>query len=248
MMKRYKCTISYDGAQFYGYQIQPYTRTVQGELEEALKKLHKGTPICVTASGRTDTKVHAKGQVLHFDSPLSIPLNKWPLALNRLLPEDIAVLRVDNVAESFHARFDAVGKEYRYVIRLQKEKDPFTRFYQYQYPFLVNVSAMEEASRHLMGTHDFTSFCSAKTDVGDKVRTVNEITVTEKADLLIIRFVGTGFLYNMVRILVGTLLEVGSGKRTPQSMQAVLQARDRDAAGKTAPPHGLYLWEVFYNS
>lgn len=247
MMKRYKCTISYDGACFYGYQIQPSARTVQGELEAALKKLHKGIPIRVTASGRTDTKVHAKGQVIHFDSPLKIPVDKWPIAFNRMLPDDIAILQVDEVSTDFHARFAAIRKEYRYVVRLNKEKDPFTRFYQYHYPFELDVSLMKEASGFLVGTHDYTSFCSAKTEVEDKVRTVHEITMIEQENRLIFRFVGTGFLYNMVRILVGTLLEVGSGKRTPESMQSVLEARDRDAAGKTAPPHGLYLWKVFYD-
>lgn len=244
-MKRYLCTIAYDGTQFNGYQIQPQGRTVQAELETALKNMHK-QPVKVTASGRTDASVHAKGQVIHFDSSLNIPVGKWEIALNRLLPEDIAVHRVEQVANSFHARFDAVGKEYRYFLRLSQEKDPFTRFYQYHYPHPLDLCAMEEASNHFIGTHDFTSFCSAKTEVQDKVRTINEISLTKQEDTLMIRFVGNGFLYNMIRILVGTLLEVGSGKRTPETMSELLAARDRNVAGKTAPPHGLYLWEVFY--
>lgn len=244
-MKRYKCTIAYDGARFNGYQIQPIGRTVQGELEAALTTMHK-QPMKVVASGRTDASVHAKGQVIHFDSPLDIPVDKWKIAFNRLLPDDIAVLQVQNVADTFHARYDAIGKEYRYFIRLSKEKDPFTRLYRYHYPYELDVSAMEEASNYFIGTHDFTSFCSAKTEVEDKVRTVTEITLIKQDDTLVIRFVGNGFLYNMVRILVGTLLEVGSGKRTPYSMPELLSARNRQVAGKTAPPHGLYLWRVFY--
>lgn len=245
-MQRYKCVISYDGALFNGYQVQPNQRTVQGEIEDVLQKMHKGTLIRVTASGRTDTKVHAKQQVIHFDSSLNILPEDWHRALNNLLPEDISVVKVKAVPDTFHARFDAVRKEYRYFIRLSKGKDPFTRFYQYNYPYELNIEAMEVASKYLIGTNDYTSFCSAKTNVDDKVRTVEEITFNKQDDLLVITFVGTGFLYNMVRILVGTLLEVGSGRRDPETMEQILLQKDRTAAGKTAPPHGLYLWKVFY--
>lgn len=245
-MKRYKCVISYDGTFFYGYQVQPNKRTVQGELESALAKMHKVSNVRVTASGRTDTKVHAKGQVVHFDSPLNISPENWRRALNRLLPEDISIVEVDVVDNTFHARFDAVRKEYRYFIRLSDSKDPFTRFYQYRYPYEIKISEMERASKYLIGTHDFTSFCSAKTDIEDKVRTIEQITFNKEDELLIISFVGTGFLYNMVRILVGTLLEVGSGRRTSQSIKETLLKKDRTTAGKTAPPQGLYLWNVFY--
>ncbi|MEH7500923.1 tRNA pseudouridine(38-40) synthase TruA [Neobacillus drentensis] len=246
-MPRYKCIISYDGSGFSGYQVQPNKRTVQSVLEAVLAKMHKGDLVKVVGSGRTDAGVHAKGQVIHFDSPLLIPANKWEKALNSLLPEDITVLSAVSVDESFHARFDAKGKEYRYVLHLSQKRDPFQRKFAYQYPYGLNVDSMEQASKFFLGTHDFTSFCAAKTEVEDKVRTIESINFTLKDELLTIRFVGNGFLYNMVRILVGTLLEVGSGERSPEDIPIILAHKDRRLSGKTAPGHGLYLWEVFYD-
>ncbi|MFC4803388.1 tRNA pseudouridine(38-40) synthase TruA [Neobacillus sp. GCM10023253] len=245
-MQRYKAIISYDGTGFLGYQVQPKGRTVQAELEAALEKIHKGIPVKVTASGRTDAGVHAKGQVIHFDSPLAIPEDRWVVALNSLLPEDLAVLFVEKADNAFHSRFDAAGKEYRYQLQLSGFRDPFQRNYVYRYPYALNLEAMREASRYLLGTHDFTSFCAAKTEVQGKVRTIKEIGFLLDGDLLTIRFVGTGFLYNMVRILVGTLLAVGSGDLSPEEIPSILEKKDRSVAGKTAPARGLYLWEVFY--
>ncbi|MEH7480619.1 tRNA pseudouridine(38-40) synthase TruA [Neobacillus drentensis] len=246
-MARYKCIISYDGSGFSGYQVQPNKRTVQSVLEAVLSKMHKGDTVKLVGSGRTDAGVHAKGQVIHFDSPLLIPADKWEKALNSMLPEDISVLKVVPVTESFHARFDAKGKEYRYVLHLSQKRDPFQRKFAYQYPYRLNLQAMEHASKLFLGTHDFTSFCAAKTEVVDKVRTIESIDFTSKDELLTIRFVGNGFLYNMVRILVGTLLEVGSGERSPEDIPIILAHKDRRLSGKTAPGHGLYLWEVFYD-
>jgi len=245
-MQRYKCTISYDGTLFSGYQVQPGKRTVQSEIEEALRKLHKGRTIRISASGRTDAGVHARGQVIHFDSPLQIPEDRWVKALHSLLPDDIAILKVEKAAPDFHARFDAKGKEYRYFIRLSDVKDPFTRHYQFQYGYHLNIEKMKEAASYLIGTHDFTSFCSAKTEVEDRVRTLQRIEIDKDGDQLMFRFAGDGFLYNMVRILVGTLLEAGRGLRQPAEMKAILAGKDRSLAGKTAASHGLYLWEVFY--
>lgn len=245
-MQRYKCTVSYDGTGFFGYQVQPNKRTVQSELEEALLKLHKGKEVKVTASGRTDAGVHAKGQVIHFDTDLGIPDNRWPVALNSLLPDDISILSAEKAEDSFHARFDAAGKEYRYFLYLSKQRDPFSRHYAYQFPYQVDVEQMREAGRLLLGTHDFTSFCSAKTEMEDKVRTIKEITINQEGDMLSFRFIGNGFLYNMVRILVGTLLEIGSGDRNAEEIPELLRKKDRRLAGKTAPAHGLYLWKVFY--
>ncbi|WP_338450542.1 tRNA pseudouridine(38-40) synthase TruA [Niallia oryzisoli] len=245
-MQRYKCTISYDGTLFSGYQVQPQKRTVQSEIEEALKKLHKGSPIRITASGRTDAGVHARGQVIHFDSPLHIPEDKWVNALHSLLPDDIAVKKVEKAAPDFHARFDATGKEYRYFVRLSNYKDPFTRHYQFQYGYPLDIKQMKAAADYLVGTHDFTSFCSAKTEVEDRVRTILRVGIEMSREQLMFRFVGDGFLYNMVRILVGTLLETGRGLHQPEDMKTILAGKDRSLAGKTAAAHGLYLWEVFY--
>lgn len=246
MDMRIKCTAAYDGTGYSGYQVQPNKRTVQGEIESALAKLHKGRKIAISASGRTDAGVHAKGQVFHFDTPLRLPEEKWAVALNSLLPADISILKAEIAEADFHSRFDAVGKEYRYFIHLSKSRDPFKRNYAYQFPYALDLEAMEMAKKHLVGTHDFTSFCSAKTEVEDKVRTLESIELIKEDDMLIFRFAGNGFLYNMVRILVGTLLEVGQGERNPIQMGEVLESRDRRCAGKTAPAHGLYLWEVHY--
>lgn len=248
-MQRYKCIVAYDGSNFSGYQIQPNARTVQGELEEALAKIHKGMDIKVIASGRTDAHVHAVGQTIHFDSTLRIPAEKWKIALNSLLPDDICVKDVTAVHPTFHARFDVISKEYRYKVQLGRERDVFTRKYVYHYPYSLEIDKMREALPFLLGTHDFTSFCSAKTEVEDKVRTIFEIEILEpKRDELVFRFVGSGFLYNMVRILVGTLLDVGNGVIRPCQINEIIEKKNRAFAGKTVPGHGLYLWKVNYDN
>lgn len=245
-MKTYKMTIAYDGSGFAGYQVQPGQRTVQAELEKALKKIHKGTPIHVTASGRTDSKVHAKGQVIHFDSPYILGPSDWRRALNALLPGDIAIVEAEEAEPGFHARFHAAGKEYRYMIWRPEVKDPFKRDYMYHYPWPLDINAMKAAAAALTGTHDFTSFCSVKTEVQDKVRTLDSIEIIEKGPVLELQFKGNGFLYNMVRILTGTLLDAGAGRKKPDEFPGILGAKDRSRAGKTAPGHGLYLWKVHY--
>lgn len=245
-MRRYKCIVSYDGSSFFGYQLQPNKRTIQGEIENVLQRLHKGQYVRIQASGRTDAGVHAIGQVFHFDSPLQIPMFKWEKALNSLLPKDITIKEVEEVSIDFHSRFDVVGKEYRYFVHLTNKRDPFRRNFVYSYPFSLDSEAIKRGMSHLIGTHDFTSFCSAKTEVENKVRTIYFIKLIEENDMLIFKFSGNGFLYNMVRIMVGTLLEIGRGDREPDSILEVLEKRDRSFAGKTAPAEGLYLWEVKY--
>jgi tRNA pseudouridine38-40 synthase len=208
--------------------------------------MHKGSSVKISASGRTDAGVHAKGQVIHFDSPLSLPVEKWELALNSMLPEDISVLSVKEADPAFHARFDANGKEYRYYLNQSPKRDPFQRNYAFHYPYPLNLEAMREASAYLLGTHDFSSFCSARTEVEDKVRTIKTIEILQDEEKVSFHFIGNGFLYNMVRILVGTLIEVGSGKRKSEEIMEILEKRDRRYAGKTAPGQGLYLWQVLY--
>lgn len=246
-MPRLKVTLAYDGTNFAGYQIQPNTRTVQGELEQALMKLHKGKHVRTVASGRTDAGVHAKGQVVHFDSDLKIPEQNWKKALQTNVPEDIAIRQVEYVHDNFHARYDVTKKEYRYRILVSDTLDVFRRLYTYHVPYPLDVEAMKEALQYIIGTHDFTSFCSMKTDVEEKTRTIFNAELFQEKDEIIFRFVGNGFLYNMVRILVGTVLEIGMGKRQSSDMQKILAARSREQAGKTAPPHGLILWSVSYD-
>lgn len=245
---RVKCIVSYDGTHFSGYQVQPNKRTVQSEIEAVLTKLHKGQLVKVQASGRTDANVHAVGQVIHFDTTLTIPLEKWPYALNSLLPNDIVILEAEYVSDHFHSRFNARKKQYRYKISTQKIPNVFKRDYTYHFPYALDIGSMKKACHHLCGTHDFTSFCVAKTEVEDKVRTIYSIEFIEEGADLILCFTGNGFLYNMVRILTGTLLEVGQGKKTPDQIPSILKGKDRSLSGKTAPGHGLYLWEVYYDN
>ncbi|ALC83364.1 MULTISPECIES: tRNA pseudouridine(38-40) synthase TruA [Bacillus] len=246
---RIKLILSYDGSRFYGFQVQPNQRTVQEELEKALKVLHKSKEkISVISSGRTDSGVHAVGQCVHFDSPLSIPDHKWPYALNSLLPPDIVVRQAETVDESFHARYGTSWKEYRYFIDTSKHPDVFRRLYSYHYPYPFELKAMQEAGNLLVGTHDFTSFCSPKSGKENKVRTIYKLEWEKTDEGLQMIIVGNGFLYNMVRIIVGTLLAVGSGKISLDHITDIIEAKNRQAAGKKAPAHGLYLWQVNYDN
>jgi len=244
-MKRYKCIVAYDGTKYSGYQLQPKDSTVQEQIEKVLSKLHK-REVKTYASGRTDAGVHAKGQVLHFDSELPIAVDKFPRVINGFLPEDILFVSMEEVPDDFHARYDAKGKEYRYFVRYAKERDPFSRNYSYHYRYSLDVEAMRKAAQDLIGEHDFTSFCSLKTATTNRVRTIKSIDILFDGENLEFRFVGNGFLYNMVRILVGTLLEIGNGRKAVDSIPEILDKKDHRAAGKKAPAHGLYLWKVFY--
>ncbi|MCM3086878.1 tRNA pseudouridine38-40 synthase [Bhargavaea ginsengi] len=246
-MPRIKLIIAYDGSGFEGYQIQPKGRTVQGELEQALSVIHKGTAVRVHASGRTDAGVHASGQVVHFDTPLGIPDNRWAMALNTRLPGAIRILSAETVPDGFHARFSATGKTYRYIWHLSDVISPFRRYF--TTPSLgvtPDVARMEAGARHLIGTHDFTSFCSAKTDVEDKVRTIESIRFERQGEELHMVISGSGFLYNMVRIIAGTLWMCGKGELDPEDIPGILAAKDRSQAGKTAQAQGLYLENVHY--
>ncbi|WP_017754832.1 tRNA pseudouridine(38-40) synthase TruA [Calidifontibacillus oryziterrae] len=245
-MERIKCVLSYDGTNFSGFQIQPNGRTVQGEFEQALAKIHKGEVIRIQASGRTDAGVHAYGQVIHFDSELEVSTYGWSQALNTSLPDDIVVIEVEKVEQSFHARYNVAKKEYRYFLSNEKKANVFRRNYTYHYPFPIDLEKIIEGTKYLVGTHDFTSFCSTKTDKEDKIRTIYEIEVYKESDEIVFRFVGDGFLYNMVRIIVGTLLKLGQGKLSPCDIETILQSKNRKLSGKTAPGHGLYLWKVWY--
>jgi tRNA pseudouridine38-40 synthase len=247
-MSRFKCKVAYDGTNFSGWQVQPNARTVQGVIEAALSKIHKGALVRIAGSGRTDAQVHAKGQVFHFDSELAIPDDGWRRALTALLPEDVVISRVEQTDPDFHARFHVKEKEYRYRILRSSHLDVFRRNYTFHFPHELNVGEMRNAAAELIGTHDFSSFCASNTDVRDKVRTLNALDIEEKGDELEFRLTGNGFLYQMVRIVVGTLLEVGQGKRTAEDVAAILQEMDRTLAGKTAPGRGLFLWEIKYSS
>jgi tRNA pseudouridine38-40 synthase len=248
VVKRLKVTIMYDGFGFAGYQVQPDERTVQLELEKILTKMHKGTKVKVVASGRTDAGVHATGQVIHFDTDLQFPINRWQRALNVQLPGDIRVVSVEEVSSDFHARYGTTGKVYRYKWGLGDVESPFKRHYVVYMPGVKpNIQLMREAAQAFLGTHDFTSFCSARTEVVDRVRHIKRLEFLEndQGELHMV-IEGDGFLYNMVRIIAGNLWEVGIGKREPSEMASILLAMDRKRAGKTAPAQGLYLESVHY--
>ncbi|TQK41828.1 tRNA pseudouridine38-40 synthase [Brevibacillus sp. AG162] len=244
-MKRLRCVLAYDGTDFSGFQVQPDQVTVQGEIEAALNRV-TGEDIQVFGSGRTDAGVHARGQVIHFDTSSNIPMDKWRFVLNNQLPDSIVIRTVEEVDASFHARFDVQVKEYRYCIDNNPVANVFRHRYADHVRFPLDVDAMQQAAHYLVGEHDFTSFCSAKTFVEDKVRTVYGLTVEKIGDEVWVTCRGNGFLYNMVRIIVGTLVEVGQGKRSPAELKVILAACDREKAGKTAPAKGLTMWEVVY--
>lgn len=242
----YKLTIQYDGTRYDGWQRQGNTdNTLQGRLEGVLSRM-VGKPVEIQGAGRTDAGVHARGQVASVHLPEGYTPQEVQNYLNRYLPEDVAVVDVVEVGERFHARLSATGKEYRYHIRMGTVPDVFARKYQYRVEEPLDLAAMERAAGYLTGKHDFRSFCGNRRFKKSTVREVFHIGVEVCGSDLTLVYRGDGFLYNMVRILTGTLLEVGLGQRTPESMVDVLEAKERTAAGKTAPAQGLVLQEVYY--
>lgn len=248
-MPRYKAIIAYDGTNFSGFQSQPNGRTVQEEIEKILKKMNKGKNITIFGSGRTDAGVHASGQVIHFDYPENRELEKMRYALDTLTPEDIAVKSIEVVDDTFHARYHAKGKTYEFRVDIGKPRSPFRRFYASYYPYPIEFSKIEYALKDLIGTHDFTSFCASGSSVEDKVRTIYEASmkVNDAGDEVIFTFKGDGFLYKMIRILVGTLLKIGNNRIEKTAIPTIIAAKDRNLAGPTAHPEGLYLVEVSYD-
>lgn len=250
-MPRYAIKIQYDGTPYVGYQVQPNGPSVQAAIERALctmAKLPKGQHIPTSGSGRTDSGVHALGQVVHFDYPARIAPQAMQRALNSLLDSSIRVIAVAQVSDHFHARYQSIAKEYLYRVDIGQFPDPFKRHYTLHHPYRYDLDRMQRAIGDIIGTHDFTSFCSIKTDKEDKVRTIYEASVTydETQQELHFYFCGNGFLYNMVRILVGTLLQIGDGLRPDTELQRLLAVKNRKEAGPTAAPHGLYMQRVWY--
>ena|SRR5690625_2373524 len=236
-MQKLKCTVSYDGTNYSGFQIQPHKNTIQAEIEKTLMKIHKGEFVRIYCSGRTDAGVHAKGQVFHFKTPLDIPLLNWKKALNTLLPDDIYVKQVERVSPSFHAQYDAVEKEYRYFVLNSSEPDVFQRNYMYYNDRTFNIEKMQEACKLFEGTHDFTSFCSMRSNVKrDKVRTIFELSCNRKVDIIEFKIRGNGFLHHMIRIIIGMILDVGCGKIDKEDIEEAMARKDRTAAGVTIPP------------
>lgn len=241
-------TFSYDGTDFYGYQKQPKKRTVQKEIEDVLKQINDNKSVSIHASGRTDAGVHALNQKAHFEMNINIGPERLLKGMNSLLPNDIYVKNMDIVDDDFHARFNAIGKEYIYIINMG-EYNPLERNYVYQFCKKLDVVAIERGLKYLEGTHNYKSFVKTDEDIVDYVRTISQALVArDSKDLnkLIITFVGTGFLRYMVRNMVGLLIEIGEGKRQPEDIIEIFKHENRRVAGKTAPSCGLYLRNVFY--
>ena len=239
--------ISFDGSEYAGWQIQPHCRTVQEVLQSILSKLFAGAPIHLTGSSRTDAGVHALGFAASFTYPHRpiIPMEKLKQALNRLLPGAIRVRKITAVPLEFHARFDAVGKAYTYVLN-RGEETPFSGKYSWHLRQPIDLAAIAAAAGCLEGTHDFSSFVVERKKIDDAVRTIYAIELAEFGDFICLTFKGNGFLYKMIRCLTGTLEAVGAGRLTPDEVPRILAARNRLAAPDTAPAHGLFLMKVFY--
>ncbi len=246
---RYFMTFAYDGSRYKGYQKQPKQKTVQGEIEKALKTINGNKKVDIHASGRTDAGVHAYNQKAHFDLEMKhITPEKLKDGLNSLLPKDIYIKDISIVEEDFHARYNVKAKEYIYIINMG-EYNPIEKDYVYQYNKKLDVVEMERALKYLEGTHDFKSFTKTDEEKEDYTRTIvqtNLIRDLKNVNKITVSFLGTGFLRYQVRNMIGTLIEIGEGKRKSEDIIDILKEKDRRKAGKTASPEGLYLKDVLY--
>jgi tRNA pseudouridine38-40 synthase len=240
-----KLTIAYDGTAYAGWQIQPSEPTVQAALESAWHEITR-EEVRMMAAGRTDAGVHALGQVAGVATDSQLTATALQRGLNAVLPEDVAVVALEEAPANFHATYDAKRKTYRYQIHNGRTPDVFHRHYVWHYPQPLDAEKMHTAAQALLGKHDFASFESAGSERPDSVRTLFAVEVARRGDRITIEVTGDGFLYNMVRAIVGTLIEVGKGAREPAWVVEVLASRDRRNAGQTAPPHGLFLVNVEY--
>lgn len=244
-MKRIKLTIAYDGTNYCGWQIQPNGITIEEVLNKALSKM-VGEEILVIGASRTDSGVHAMGNVAVFDTNTTIPAEKIAVALNQRLPEDIVITKSEEVPLDFHPRYCDCSKTYEYHIINTRIPIPTKRLTNYFVSYVLDIEKMRQAASYLVGEHDFVSFCNVRTDVENTVRTITALDILTNGNEITIRITGNGFLYNMVRIIVGTLIRVGRGFYEPEKVKDILEAKDRKAAGVTAPPHGLMLVEIKY--
>ncbi len=248
-MRNLKLTLQYDGTRYHGFQIQPNADTVQGAIEKSLSAVTH-TPVTVTGCSRTDAGVHAVMYVCNFYTDFPIPAQRLPIVLNNgFLKQggDIKILDCREVSNDFNARFDTVSKTYRYVINNIKERDIFSRNYEWQCTFSqLDVKKMRAAAKYIIGKHDFTSFMTSGAQVTSAVRTVNYINIKKRGSKITMYINADGYLYNMVRIITGTLVMAGEGKIKPSDVKKIINQKDRSFAGPTAPPQGLSLYEVFY--
>ena len=233
-----KLIIEYDGTNYHGWQRQPNAISVQQTIEQVLNKITKQR-ICIIGAGRTDSGVHACGQVANFKTKCSIPIEKVPNALNSILPKDIIIKDAVLAAEEFHARYAAKGKKYSYIINHTKFPSAFRRNLEYHYPQKLDIEGINNAMQIFIGSHDFKGFMSTGGEIRETIRTIFNFDLKQEEERLIFEISGNGFLYNMVRIIIGTLIDVGRRKINISDIQEALIKGDRSKAGKTAPPQGL---------
>ena len=244
-MKRVKLTVAYDGTNYCGWQVQPNGITIQEVLNQCLSEF-TGEKIETIGASRTDAGVHALGNVAVFDTEMRMPGDKFSFALNQRLPEDIRIQKSEEVDANFHPRYVKSQKTYEYRILNCRFPIPTERFYSHFTYIPLDVDKMKEAASYLIGEHDFKSFCGTGAQVKTTVRTVKEIQIEKSGDRITIRITGEGFLYNMVRIIAGTLMDIGGGLYPPEKMKEILEAKDRKKAGPTAPARGLTLMKIQY--
>jgi len=244
-MRNIKLTIEYDGTNYAGWQKQNNAITIQQKVEEAIRNI-TGKVSEALGSSRTDAGVHAKGFVCNFLTQSKIPAEKFKKALNSFLPEDIVILKSEEVDVDFHARFNSLGKEYEYTVLTGDHRPAIGRNYMYYFHRKLDIENMRSASTYILGTHDFSAFKNAGSSVKTSVRTIKELSIVEDNNIIRFNITGDGFLYNMVRIIVGTLLEVGIGRFKPEYVADILNSKDRSKAGRSVPANGLCLKQVFY--
>jgi tRNA pseudouridine38-40 synthase len=244
-MRNIKLTIEYDGTGYHGWQSQTNALAVQDVIQDAVGKL-TGEDCSLVGAGRTDVGVHALGQTANFLTESNIPSERFSFALNSVLPDDIVVKRSEEVSINFHSRYDAKGKKYRYLIYNSVHPSALLRNRAFHVPCELDYAAMRHAALSFQGTHDFSAFRAAGSSAKTSVRTVTDVLLEKDGEIIRFEISGNGFLYNMVRIITGTLVEVGSGKIPPDAIPGIIRSGDRLKAGKTAPAQGLYLVEVFY--
>ena len=239
-------TIRYKGTDYHGWQVQKNALTVQEVLQDAIEKLY-GSRLDVKGCSRTDTGVHANMYCVSCNAPFFAGEYHTVSALNTYLPQDIRAYECKEVSDDFHARYSSVGKEYVYLVYNAKYQNPFFSDYSYHFRYDVDLEMINKAAKHFIGTHDFAAFCSAYSDVEDTERTIYDLKAEKDGDLILFTISGNGFLYNMVRIIVGTLLMVSQGKISPDDIPAIIDSKQRKNAGRTAPAQGLFLNKVFYD-
>ena len=245
-MRNIKLIIEYDGKKFNGWQKQPDKLNIQGEIENAIKEI-TGEEVDLIGSGRTDAGVHALGQVANFKTNSNLPVEKFPIALNSKLKKSIFIRQAEEVDERFHSRYNAKQKTYAYIINTTNYGAAIYRDLEYYTNLNLNIEQMKKAAKYFEGEHDFKAFKASGTSSKSSVRTIYKLDVMEAEGRIKIEITGNGFLYNMVRIISGTLVEVGLGKIKAEDIPNIIEAKDRSKAGKTLPAHGLYLVNVEYN-